>query len=213
MSRLWEHLGRRRRRQVILIVALMFVAALAEVVSLGSVLPFVGILAAPDIVWSHPAYVQAAHAIGISSPAGLVLPLTLLFVTAAVAAGLIRVLLLWVNTRFTFAAGADLSMQVYRRTLYQPYSVHLARSSSELISGIANKVGGTVLGVLLPALTLLSSVVLLLALTAALMAINPVVALIAICGFGGGYALISWLSHQRLREEQPANCQRADPVG
>jgi len=89
MSRLWDHLGRRRRRQVILIVALMFVAALAEVVSLGSVLPFVGILAAPDIVWSHPAYVQAAHAIGISSPAGLVLPLTLLSVTAAVAAGLI----------------------------------------------------------------------------------------------------------------------------
>jgi ABC-type multidrug transport system fused ATPase/permease subunit len=200
LSRLWQHLGRRRRRQVAFIVALMFIAALAEVVSLGSVLPFIGILAAPEMVWKHRVLAEAARSAGIFDPGGLVLPLTIIFVVAALFAGAIRILLLWVSTRFTFAAGADLSMQVYRRTLYQPYSVHLARSSSEVISGIANKVGGTVLGVLLPALTLLSSVVLLLALMATLIAINPAVALIATVGFGGGYALITWASHRRLRQ-------------
>jgi ABC-type multidrug transport system fused ATPase/permease subunit len=198
LSRLWHHLGKRRRRQVIFIVGLMFVAALAEVVSLGSILPFVGILAAPDIVWRHRLFAQAAHALGIFSSDGLVLPLTLVFVTAVLLAGAIRVLLLWVSTRFTFATGAELSMEVYRRTLYQPYAVHLARSSSEVISGIATKVGGTVLGVLLPALTLASSIVLLLALMAALVAVSPFVALIATAGFGGGYALITWVSRRRL---------------
>jgi len=200
LRRLWHHLGSRRRRQVILIVALMFVAALAEVLSLGSVLPFVTILAAPEIVWKHHLVAQAARSLGISDAHRLVVPLTCAFVTAAIFAGAIRVFLLWVSTRFTFAAGADLSMDVYRRTLYQPYRVHLARSSSEVISGIANKVGGTVLGVLLPALTLLSSLVLLLALMGALLAINPVVALVATGGFGGGYALITWISRRRLRE-------------
>jgi ABC-type multidrug transport system fused ATPase/permease subunit len=200
LSRLWDHLGSRRRRQVVLIVSLMFIAALAEVVSLGSVLPFVGILAAPEMVWKNHIVTQIARSVGIASPDGLVLPLTILFVVAAVFAGGIRVLLLRVSTRFTFAAGADLSMEVYRRTLYQPYSVHLTRSSSEVISGIANKVGGTVLGVLLPALTLLSSAVVLLALMAALVAIYPAVALIAIVGFGGGYALITWAARLRLRQ-------------
>jgi ABC-type multidrug transport system fused ATPase/permease subunit len=199
LLRLWRHLGRRRRRQVLFIIALMFVAAFAEVLSLGSVLPFVGILAAPEVVWKHRMFAEVARHVGIASPDGLVLPLTVLFVTAALLAGAIRVLLLWVNTRFTFAAGADLGMEVYQRTLYQPYTVHLARSSSEVISGITNKVGGTVLGVLLPALTLLSSVVLLLALMAALVVINPTVALIATVGFGGGYALITWVSRRRLR--------------
>lgn len=200
LSRLWHHLGPRRRRQMILIVALMFVAALAEVMSLGSVLPFVGILAAPEVVWKNPMFAQTARSVGIFSADGLVLPLTIVFVAAALFAGAIRVLLLWVNTRFTFAVGADLGMEVYRRTLYQPYRVHLVRSSSEVISGIANKVGGTVLGVVLPALTLLSSIVLMLALMAALVAINPVVALIATVGFGGGYALITRVSRRRLRQ-------------
>ncbi len=181
-------------------MALMFVAAIAEVASLGSVLPFVGILAAPEIVWKHRQFAQIARSFGISSADDLVLPLTVLFVATAVFAGAIRVLQVRVNTRFTFAAGADLSMEVYRRTLYQPYSVHLARSSSEVISGITNKIGGTVLGVILPSLTLVSSIVLLSALMAALVVINPAVALIATLSFGGGYALITWISRRRLRQ-------------
>jgi ABC-type multidrug transport system fused ATPase/permease subunit len=198
LPKLWHHIGPRRRRQVMLIVALMFVAALAEVASLGSVLPFVGILAAPELFWKHPLLAQAAHSVGIFKSDELVLPLTIAFVAAALIAGAIRVLLLWVGTRFTFAAGADLSMQVYRRTLYQPYSVHLARSSSEVISGIANKIGGAVLGILFPALMLVSSVVLVLALMIALVVINPSVAMVASLGFGGGYLLITWLSRRRL---------------
>ena len=200
LMRLWHHLGPRRHRQVLLIVGLMFVAAVAEVISLGSVLPFVGILAAPDIVWRHPLIAQAARSVGILSPGGLVLPLTVIFVVAALIAGGVRVLLLWVSTRFTFAAGADLSMEVYRRTLYQPYRVHLSRSSNDVISGIANKIGGTVFGVLLPALTLLSSIVLLISLLITLFAISPPVALFATVGFGGGYLAISWMARRRLRE-------------
>lgn len=178
----------------------MFVAALAEVVSLGSVLPFVGVLAAPEVIWKHRFIADIARWFGISSSEDLVLPLTLAFVGAALFAGAVRVLLLWVSTRFTFAAGADLSLEVYRRTLYQPYSAHLVRSTGDVISGITNKVGGTVLGVLLPALTLVSSVVLLIALMAALIAISPSAALIATLGFGGGYAVITWASRHRLRQ-------------
>ncbi|HVC02284.1 MAG TPA: ABC transporter ATP-binding protein [Steroidobacteraceae bacterium] len=181
-------------------MALMFVAAIAEVVSLGAVLPFVAVLANPAIVWRYPLVAHLARSFGIVSAGGLVLPLTAAFVLTAVLAGTVRVVLLWVNTRFTFAAGADLSREVYRKTLYQPYAVHLTLSSSEVISGIANKVGGTVLGVLLPALTLMSSIVLLSAIMAALIAVNPLVALIATAGFGGGYALITWISRRRLKQ-------------
>ena len=69
----------------------------------------------------------------------------------------IRLLLLRASTRYAFNTGSELSIEVYRRTLYQPYSVHVGRSSSQVISGITQKVGGTMLGVLLPALTLISS--------------------------------------------------------
>jgi ABC-type multidrug transport system fused ATPase/permease subunit len=99
----------------------------------------------------------------------------------------------------TFASGADLSSEVYRRTLYQPYSVHVARNSSDVISGITNKVGGTVLGVMFPMMTLISSGVSLLATLVALLIIDPWLALGAGFGFGICYCIITWFSRRRLR--------------
>jgi ABC-type multidrug transport system fused ATPase/permease subunit len=196
--RLWHHLSRRRQRQFGIVLGLMLVSAFAEVVSLGAVLPFLGILAAPDLVFKHPIVADVAQAWGITSADQLVLPLTVAFAVAALLAGAIRILFLWVSTRIVFASGADLSIEVYRRTLYQPYSVHVARNSSDVISGITMKVDSVVMYVLVPLLTLFSSAVLLVAITLALIAIDRVVALVAIVGFGTCYGLIAWMSRRRL---------------
>ncbi|MGW8370366.1 MAG: ABC transporter transmembrane domain-containing protein, partial [Gammaproteobacteria bacterium] len=101
--------------------------------------------------------------------------------------------------RLTFASGADISIEVYRRALYQPYRVHVRRNTSEMISGITGKVGHTTLGVLLPLLTLLSSGVLLVAIISTLLAVDPFLATVAAAGFGLSYALITWVSRRRLR--------------
>jgi len=199
LVRLWHHLSRRRRRQFGMLMGLMLVSAFVEVVSLGAVLPFLGILVAPEHVFNHPTVADMAQAWGITSADQLVLPLTVAFAAAALIAGAIRILLLWASTRLAFASGADLGIEVYRRTLYQPYRVHVARNSSEVISGITNKVNGVVFGVLLPLLTLVSSTVLLVAIMLALIAIDPMVASVAAVGFGASYALITWKSRRRLQ--------------
>lgn len=184
--------------QFSLVLVLMLVSAFAEVVSLGAVLPFLGAITAPDRVFSHPFVAELAQGWGITSANQLALPLTIAFAVAALAAAGIRLLLLWATTRLSFAAGADLSIEVYRRTLYQPYRVHIARNSSELISGISGKVGGVVFGGVLPVLTLVSSSLLLLAILSALLAIDAAVATVAAAGFGATYVLITWFSRKRL---------------
>jgi ATP-binding cassette subfamily B protein len=197
LIRLWHHLSKRRQSQFILLLGLMLTSAVAEVVSLGAVLPFLGILVAPDRLFNNNIVADLAHAFGISSPDQMVLPLTIAFCAAALMAGAIRILLLWVITRLTFATGAELSIEVYRRTLYQPYKVHVSRNSSEVIGGITNKVNGVV-GVLLSSLTLVSSSVLLVAIMLTLMAIDPMVASVAAVGFGISYAAITWISRRQL---------------
>ncbi len=198
LKRLWRHLRRRRRRQFALLIVLMVFTAFAEVVTLGAVLPFLGILTAPEEVWSNSFVQDFAGFFGITSPDDLVLPLTIVFAGAALLAGAARLLLLWTSTRLAYATGADLSFEVYRRTLYQPYPVHMSRNTSETISGMI-KVNVVVAGVLVPVPRLFSSIVLLLAITAALVAIDPVVAIAAALGFGGSYVAITWLSRSRLR--------------
>lgn len=198
LMRFGHHLSLRRKRQFWLLMGLMLVSAFAEVVSLGAVLPFLGILVAPEHVFSHPVVANVALAWGFTSADLMVLPLTIAFAIAALIAGAIRLLLLWASTRLAFASGADLSIEVYRRTLYQPYKVHVAGNSSEVISGIVNKVHSVVFGVLQPLLTIISSILLLVAITLALIAIDPMVALAATIGFGTIYGLITRISRRRL---------------
>jgi len=197
LLRLWNHLTRRRQYQFMLLIGLMLVSAVAEVVSLGAVLPFLGVLVAPDLVFNHPIAGDVVLALGITSGDQLLLPFTVAFAVAALVAGAIRILWLWVSTRLSFATGADLGTEVYRRTLYQPYRVHVARNSSEVISGITQKINNVV-GVLLSLLTLISSTVLLVAIMLALIAIDPMVASMAAVGFGTSYAMITWMSRRRL---------------
>ena len=197
LLRLWFHLSYSRRRQFILLFGLMLVSAFAEVVSLGSLLPFLGILIAPDRLISHPFVADMALAWGVNTVDQLILPLTVAFALAALIAGAIRIFFLWVSTRLAFASGADLSIEVYRRTLYQPYHVHVGRNSSTVLSGI-DKVNGVVSSVLLPLTSLVSSTVLLVAIMLALLAIDPMVASVAAIGFGASYALITWMSRRRL---------------
>ena len=178
----------------------MIISAFAEVVSLGAVLPFLGILVKPDWVFNHPIVADVALAWGIVSADQLVLPLTVAFIVAALIAGAIRIFLLWLNTWLVVASGSELSIEVYRRTLYQPYQAHIARNSSEVISGITNKVEGVLFGVLQPLLTLVSSTMLLVAIMVALITIDPMVASVAAAGFGASYALISWMSRRKLRQ-------------
>jgi len=198
LQRLFRHMGRRRQRQFVLLLGLMLMSAIAEVVSLGAVLPFLGILTVPERALKNPLVARIAHALNITTPDQLVLPLTIAFAATALASGAVRLIQSWASARFSFASGADISGEVYRRTLYQPYRVHVARGSDQVISGITQQVGTVVLGVLPPLMTLISSMMVLIALLAAMIAIDPLVALVAIGGFGGSYALITGLSRRRL---------------
>ena len=198
LSRLWRHLQARHRLQFFLLIGLMLGNAVAEVVSLGLLIPFLGILTSPDRVMAHPVVASQMTEWGIGSASELVLPLTLAFVAAVLASAAIRLLLLWSTTRFSLSAALALSGETYRKTLYQPYLVHLARHSSGVISGITTKINSVVFGVLTPVLVLISSAILLTAIIAALVAIDPVVAITSAVVLAGSYAAITWLSRKRL---------------
>jgi len=198
--RLWRHLSKRRKLQFATLLLLMLISTFAEIMSLGAVLPFLGILISPEKVFTNPATYDLIEFLEIKSPQDLVLPLTATFICLALLAGGCRLFLLWFSTRLAFASGADISMEVYRKTLSQPYQVHVSRNTSEVVSSVIHRVNGVVFWIILPLLTLISSAVLLVAVTAALVFIDPFVAIAAALGFGSSYVIITLMTRRRLLE-------------
>ena len=198
LKRLWLHFNARRQRQFIFLLILILIASFAEVISIGAVLPFLAVLTSPERVFASPLAQPIINSIGVSDPAELLLPLTIAFGIAALTAGAMRILLVWVTTRLSFASGADLSIDIYRRTLYQPYATHCARNSSEIINGISGKANGVIYNIIMPTLILISSTVMLVAILVALLAVNPTIALLSFGGFGFIYVLIIQATRKQL---------------
>jgi ABC-type multidrug transport system fused ATPase/permease subunit len=195
--RLWHHISPRRRGQFGMMLLLMVFTSFAEILSIGAVLPFLAILTDPTRVFAHSSAQLIIQLLGLTEPKQLLLPLTIAFGLAALVAGAMRLLLLWASTRLSYAAGAELSISIYRRTLFQPYAVHVARNSSEVINGISNKTGNAIYLINMT-LNLISSSVMLIAILIALLSVEPIIALAAFGGFGLIYAFIIQLTRKRL---------------
>ena len=174
----------------------MIAASFAEILSLGAVLPFLAVLTDPNRIFHLPAAQPFIKILGITAPDQLLKPLTITFGLAALISGATRLLLMWANTRLSYAAGADLSISIYRRTLYQPYAVHAARNSSEVINGISTKTG-SVINIIQQVLALISTTIMLISIMLALLTLDPVIALSAFGGFGLIYAVIIWITRKR----------------
>lgn len=207
IHRLWLNLSKRRRRQFLLVALLMFAGAFVDVVSLGAVFPFIGVLTAPETVFAMPMVQDIASSLGITRADQLVLPLTLIFISTALLAGAFRLLVLWVNNRLAYAAGHDLSVLVYQATLYQPYHVHVSRNSSEVIGGIA-KVDSAIT-ILFHVLIMANAILVSLAILATLMAIKPLITGLTFLGFGFCYASVAWVTRRRLSKNSRCSALEA----
>ena len=151
---LWHESSKKRRIQLILMFALMMISAVLEVVNLGMVLPFLGVLSTPDLVFTHPMMQQPINYFQIESPEQLIAPLTILFISVVLISGMIRVLYLFVSTRLSIAIGSEFSLKINKKILQQPYEVHISRNSSEIIDGVVNKANASISSAVLNSLTL-----------------------------------------------------------
>lgn len=172
----WRHISRRRKWQALVSVILTLAGGVAEIISLGAVVPFIAVLTAPEQVLQNPIASRIAGWAGIVAPREMIIPLSVLFCVAAIFAGVLRVAQLWFNIRFAQVVGSDLCAEVFRRTLYQPYTFHLDHNTSSLLTLIMGKVGAVTTG-LQSALIFGTSVVLGLSIVGALLAINAPLAL------------------------------------
>ncbi len=190
---LWQYLGKKRRMQFFLLLLLMLVSVVAEVVSIGAVIPFLSALTKPKTLMNAGWFQPVLEKLSIQSPDDLLLPLTIAFIISAIFSAGVRLLLLWANTRLTMVLSIQLRTDVYTKALYQPYEYHIAQNSSQIISLATEKVGSTINSGILHVLLFMSNVVLTLAIIATLLVISPLVAVLTFVILGGSYVVIGYL--------------------
>jgi len=211
IKRLWMHLSPRRKKQFSVMFLLMLIASVTESMSIGAVLPLLAALTNQQPIYQSDLMLSIVYLFGFSETSDILFYLTVAFCLAAIASALVRLFLMWANAKLSFNTGADLSIDIYRKVLYQTYAEHISVNSSEVITTITTKTH-ELTATLMNVLTILASAIMLLAITATLIYIKPVVALSAFIGFGLLYAVIVLVTRKQLLNNSMKIAQNSSKV-
>lgn len=198
---LWRKISKHRQLQLVALVTLMFFTSLSEAFSIGAVFPFLAALSAPDKLMNQEQLTSIWRWLDITNSHQLLLVLTIIFCVLTVLCGLLRLILLGYQARFSHAIGADMSEEIYRRTLYQPYLVHIDRNSSEVIAGIFNKTNTVTYNIIIPTLTIISSSFFTIAILALIFWTRPMIAVVAFSTMSILYLGVIYFTKQQLQKD------------
>lgn len=203
LPELYRYLSPQRRRHLYLLLALMILGAVAEVATLGLLLPFLSLLAGVDQPAGIPSFARLFAAVGATTPREQIWVAATLFAAIALFAGAIRLSLNWSTQLFTALLGQELSEDVQRRILVQPYTYHLTHNSSEAVAAM-EKVHSLVVHVLVQLIYAAAAAVMAVVIIAALVYVDPFTATIAAAAFSLLYLIVSAVTRPRLARNSEA---------
>jgi ATP-binding cassette, subfamily B, bacterial PglK len=190
-------LDRRERRQFALLMLMILAMGLLEVAGVASILPFLAVLADPQIIHERDLLSTVYHQVGFQSEQAFLaffggMVFTLVFFGLA-----FKSLTLYQLVRFGTMRNLSISSRLLRGYLCHPYVWSLGRNSAELGKTMLSEVEHVINTSIIPALGLLAHAVVVAALVIFLFIMNPIVMTMALLFLGGSYLLV-FLSVKRL---------------
>jgi ABC-type multidrug transport system fused ATPase/permease subunit len=187
------------RRRALLVFLVMLVIAISEVAGVASIMPFIAVLANPDVVVSNSYLARAYALIGFQSQDAFVSALGAAFFLILVGTLALRALGTWTQLRFTQNRAQAWSGRLIAAYLHQPYEWYLDRHSADLTSSILGEVDTVVNSALAPSMQAIAQCLVAIMLLVMLIVLDPVLALAIGTVLGGGYGAISFVLRKRLR--------------
>ena len=170
--------------------ALMLLSAIFEMAGIASIMPFMSMVADPEIVTHNHWLSLVFHRFGFFSPRSFMIFLGCTVLGVLFLSNLVAALTVWSILRFSFTAGRDLAQKMFAVYLNHPYVFFLNRNSSELVQNTLFEMGRTVNNVLIPLLTILARSTIAFSILILLFSVNPTLALVSGTILGGAYGLV-----------------------
>lgn len=202
LKQLWNNIGNKRKVEFKILTFFVFVSSFAEIISLGAVIPFLSVLLTPERVMNSTIIKQINEInpfFEIKTKEDTIIIITYIFATAAIISGCLRVVLLKLITKFSFATANEIGIKVFQKTLYQPYDEQIKNNSNKIVNNITNNVDGVVYGVILPLIFMKSSILVSLTICIGALFLNTYITIASLIILCMAYIFINITSKNKIQ--------------
>ena len=212
LKKVWQLFTPAEQRKALGMFLLALLMAVAETLSVLSIMPFLSVLARPDVIqenpWLQGLYIQ----MNFAQPRNFIIGLGLTSIILVVASSVFKTITQHLLNRFVHLLRHSISSRLMTRYLAQPYEFFIDRNSAELSKTILAEVDLVIANLIQPFSQVIVQGIVVLAMLSVVFAYNPLTALAIVLVVGSLYGLIYLLVRRRLRrigaEMVEANRQR-----
>ncbi len=180
----------REKRRGLLVLAMVLLMALIETAGVASVMPFLAVLANPEVVETNPYLSGLYEAFGFQSTQAFLTMLGVASFIIVVFGALFRLATHYALQRWANMRRHSVSHRLLAGYLRQPYEFFLNRNSADLSKSILSEVEELTKNVFQPGIQLIAYTTSALVLAALLLLVDPWIALAVAGVVGGAYLLI-----------------------
>lgn len=196
--KLWALLDRHERLLAFRVLMIAALAALGSSLMVGSVMPFLTVLADPAAIQTSPWLAWAYDRFGFNSSYDFLRALGVGALVVIVTGISLQLVNIYNSSRFALMRIHSISRKLLSAYLSQPYEYYLNRNSSIMSTRVLSEVQELVSRVLLPTTDLVTSSLTIIALTALLMWVDPLITLAALGLFVTTYGFTFLISRMTL---------------
>jgi ABC-type multidrug transport system fused ATPase/permease subunit len=188
----------RERRKALLLLVLMSLGMALETLGIGLVIPAIAVLTQSDPASKYPALQPVLNALGNPDKQALVVGGMLLLAGVYFVKVSFMAFLGWQQARFAFGVQANISHRLFSSYLRQPYTFHLQRNSAQLTRNVVNEVNLLTFTCILPAMSMLTEVLVMLGLCVLLLVFEPLGAVIVLSVLGVAAGGFHYFTRRRI---------------
>jgi len=200
LKQLWQILSPLDKRKVIYVLILVMGMAFIESAGVISIMPFLAVLSNPDIVESNYSLKLMYDFTGATSKQNFIVYLGFLSLGIVIFSTIFKILTQYAVNRFASLQRHYFATRLLKAYLQQNYEFFIQRNSATLTKNILSEVDQLIWTMILPALTLMSYGVVLLAMIGILLLYDPLMAIITACVLGVFYSVIYLLVRKKLTQ-------------
>jgi ATP-binding cassette, subfamily B, bacterial PglK len=183
-------LTRRERWQLLGLLCLTVLMGLVQMIGVGSIMPFMAIVAQPERVTTNRWFAPVYDFLGFTSTHDFLLFAGFVVLAIMTFGNALKAFTSWCVLRFSSEMNYSLSVRLLEQYLSEPYEFFLNRNTSKLAKNILSEVREVVNGVITPALNMVAHGAVSLAILGLLLIVNPAIAVTAAGVFGGAFGIV-----------------------
>jgi ATP-binding cassette, subfamily B, bacterial PglK len=199
VRQLWQLFNRRERIQALLLLFTMICRAAVVTAGVAGIMPFMSLVADPELIHRNAHLAAAYEWMGFESLHSFMIVAGLALIALIIVSNGVSALTTYGTVRFSWGMNHRLSMRLLEGYLRQPYGFFVKRNSASLHKTLLSEIGVVVTSVVKPLMDIGARMLVVGALLALIVLIDPLLAVLSAGILGGAYGAVYMMIKKRQR--------------